>query len=270
MKEIIKGLFLGNIRDSYDLDGLQRYGIVVIASCIRDFAPDARWGSQYIWRNYPLIDDGSDNVLGCLTTFVEDIDSYEALGKPVLVHCAQGVSRSVALVTGYLMVKQKQSFDEVYAFVQTAYPAANIADNFREQLQDLGDELDFDVTLNTQKHRLYRAKHKILVKSAGTCTTSPSKRFLCQKCKQSLFLDLHVLPIKHPNLLIECMQWMDTPNSEGPIMCPRCSSKIGYFNWSGSADNAFDGPVFIITKSKVDEMPLWSKHFGDSFPPTKF
>jgi dual specificity phosphatase 12 len=271
MKEILPGLFLGNLSDTLDIQRLHENKIKVILSSINEHDPPANLKNEFICKNYPLIDDGTDNLLRFVDEFAEDADKYLSEKSNTLLHCAQGVSRSVGLVTGYLMKKQKLDFEECYSFVKRVYHAANIADNFREQLTIYGSLLSWDARLNSQQHRLYRAKHNLCLSIAhGVTDTEPKLRYLCRKCRQCLFLDTHILPLNHSNMIIECMQWMDIQSVEGPIVCSRCHAKIGYYNWSGSADNAFDGPVFIMTKSKIDEMPLTSKHFGDSFPLTRF
>jgi protein-tyrosine phosphatase len=46
-------------------------------------------------------------------------------GGRILIHCSQGVSRSVALAISYLMWKQGRSYDEVFAEVKAARGVAN-------------------------------------------------------------------------------------------------------------------------------------------------
>ena len=258
--------------DAREAQVLRANGIRVILPSLHDFVIQLEPEPEYIRKNYSLVDDGTDNVLRYIDEFSSEVDEFLNHGLRILVHCAQGVSRSVALVTGYLMKKRRMSFQESYSFIQKVYPPANMADNFRDQLIIYGDSLDWDVSLNTQKHRLYRAKKHIEIKSPNLVPyqTNPKERYLCRKCRQSLFLDIHMVPSPNTNYLIECMRWMNVEFSEGPICCPKCQLKIGHYNWSGSEENSFDGPVFIITKSKVDEMPLTSRHFGDSFPLTRF
>lgn len=271
MKEIFSGLFLGNLSDALNVRRLHECEVKAILSSINEYEPSRNLVAEFICKNYPLIDDGSDNVLRFADEFTQDVDAYLSTGSRIFVHCAQGVSRSVALITGYLMKKQKAQFHESYSFVKRVYDAANIADNFREQLTIYGSQLAWDARLNTQDHRIYRAKYNlVLPKECGLTEIEPKSRYLCRKCRQCLFLDTHTLPITNANIVLECMQWMEVNPSEGSLSCPRCHAKIGYYNWSGSVDNSFDGPVFIVTKSKVDEMPLSSKHFGDSFPLTRF
>jgi protein-tyrosine phosphatase len=53
----------------------------------------------------------------------------------VLVHCASGISRSVALVCHYLMRKEYLSFQDSIQFIRSRHPAAEPNSSFVEQLK---------------------------------------------------------------------------------------------------------------------------------------
>jgi dual specificity phosphatase 12 len=238
---------------------------------ILDLDHPAPFSSETLSYHFcPLVDDESDDVLLHIEGACNIIDKCLMSGRNVLVHCAQGVSRSVTIITGYIMKQQCLDFTSAYDQVCSRYPVANMADNFREQLRSYGTLYGWDMNQNTQAHRLFRAKHRL-----KTDTTSPevaSHRFLCRKCRQSLFLDIHCVGSSHENYRIEAMAWMsDQIDSctDGPLMCPRCSTKLGNFNWCGLMGE-YDFPGFLITASKVDRMPLTCSFKGDGSPKTKF
>lgn len=52
-----------------------------------------------------------------------------------MVHCNAGVSRAPAVVTGYLMACEGQSFDAALSLVKSARPAASPNPGFMEQLR---------------------------------------------------------------------------------------------------------------------------------------
>jgi hypothetical protein len=188
----------------------------------------------------------------------------------VLVHCVQGVSRSVAIITGYIMKQRCLDFASAYKIVCEQYPRANMADNFQEQLQSYGTIYAWNMNQNTQAHRLFRAKHRLTVDSCDP--EGASYRFLCRKCRQCLFLDIHCIGSSHENYRLEAMAWMNNQIdacTEGPLLCPGCNSKIGHFNWCGLMGE-FKVPGFLITGSRVDRMPLTCSYKGDGFPKTKF
>lgn len=59
----------------------------------------------------------------------------------ILVHCNLGISRSVALVTSYLMKFQRYSLDDALMLVREARPQGRPNDGFMEQLQKLDAHL---------------------------------------------------------------------------------------------------------------------------------
>ena len=54
---------------------------------------------------------------------------------------------------------------------------------------------------------------------------------------------------------VESRLVLENDAHEGDIICPKCSARIGSFNWSGSqcSCGAWVTPAVQITKSKVDE-----------------
>jgi len=223
---------------------------------------------------YPLLDNELDNVLLYVDDCFRQVSRRLGKGERVLIHCVQGVSRSVALVTAFVMRYNFSSFDQAYATVTSRYSDANIADNFKRQLVEYGSVLMWDMSLNTQAHRLFRLKNGM-----RNPETSPVRaveeaqyRYLCRKCRVCLFLDVHVIPVPCENYRIECMEWMKMQVEscrEGSLNCCGCGAKVGQFNWIGFA-GLYEIPGFVITKSKVDQMPLVSSFAGTAFPKTLF
>lgn len=221
----------------------------------------------------PLLDDETDDVLLYLDEAAEVIQARLDARMNVLVHCVQGVSRSVAIVTGYLMKHGSLSFASAYEMVCSKYPNANIADNFRQQLTDYADKYGWNMSQNTIAHRMYRTRNRISKRFGNDAQMAESNsRYMCRKCRQCLFLDSNCIEIEKDNIRVDCMQWMseqvDACN-DGPLTCPRCNVKIGHFNWCGML-NDYENPAFIITGSKVDKMPMSSSFKGDAFPSSRF
>lgn len=59
------------------------------------------------------------------STELGPMQGARASGGRVLIHCSQGVSRSVALAIAYLMWKRGQPFDEVLTAVKAIRGVAN-------------------------------------------------------------------------------------------------------------------------------------------------
>mmetsp|Transcript_35422 Transcript_35422/g.75432 ORF Transcript_35422/g.75432 Transcript_35422/m.75432 type:complete len:249 (+) Transcript_35422:56-802(+) len=148
-------LWLGNLGASSSKRALDAWtagtstggAVVVAAEGLGDFFP--RWASAFAAQSGPggpirasitlaLVDSESeDRFLGELSRAAEFIDEHRAAGRPVLVHCAQGKHRSVAVVVGYLMLRQSMDLDEAFGHVKERRPIAELTACFRKQLQQL-------------------------------------------------------------------------------------------------------------------------------------
>jgi hypothetical protein len=56
----------------------------------------------------------------------------------VLVHCAQGISRSASILIGYLMSREQLPYDTALAQLQAARPVVQPNPGFALQLQEFG------------------------------------------------------------------------------------------------------------------------------------
>ncbi len=81
------------------------------------------------------LDDTPDApILTALDQVEQILDNELARGRVCLVHCMAGVSRSAALVIGYLMRKERLDFAQALAEVQRARPVASPNGGFRHSL----------------------------------------------------------------------------------------------------------------------------------------
>ena len=228
--------------------------------------------NHFEYAYYPLVDDETDNILLYLEPAITAIIKCIESAGNVLVHCVQGVSRSVAFVTGFVMKRQRIAFTDAYRAVLLAYPEGNMAENFKDQLTAYGALFQWDMNLNTQAHRIYRAKNRFTFSEGQAVDDVPQFRYTCRKCRESLFLDTQCVSDASNNLRIECMRWMEAQvdaGTAGSVLCPRCGTKLGQFNWSGLAGD-YEMPGFMITASKVDRMPLSCSFKGEPFPQTRY
>jgi dual specificity phosphatase 12 len=66
----------------------------------------------------------------------------------VLIHCAAGISRSVALLTSYMMNKYQTSFQNCIDYIKSKRGCANPNDGFKIQLK----KFEIDLGIKNSKH----------------------------------------------------------------------------------------------------------------------
>lgn len=86
------------------------------------------------------------------------IDHANANGGKVLVHCAQGVSRSASFVVGYLMKENKWSYAEANSFLQKRRSVVDTK-KFADQL-DLWEKMGYEFEGTTEAHQQCRRNFK--------------------------------------------------------------------------------------------------------------
>ena len=97
-------------------------------------APAADGGPSLCYKTLWLQDTPGED-LGCVLYDTFDwLESVRAGGGVALVHCSQGVSRSVALCTAYLMWRDAAGYDDTFARVKAARGVANPNMGFACQL----------------------------------------------------------------------------------------------------------------------------------------
>ncbi|KAJ7317778.1 hypothetical protein JRQ81_003940 [Phrynocephalus forsythii] len=160
-----------------------------------------------------------------------------------------GVSRSVAVVTAYLMKANNLSFEEAYAFVQDIKPDAKINEGFEWQLK-LYEKMGCEVDVTSPVYKQYRLQkvtekypeladlpREVFAADPNNIHQTPSHEvvYKCRKCRRQLFRESSILshdeskrpatfarkrfsqPVSHDNggrsnctsYFIEPVQWME-------------------------------------------------------------
>ncbi|XP_069794217.1 dual specificity protein phosphatase 12 isoform X2 [Narcine bancroftii] len=205
-----------------------------------------------------------------------------------------GVSRSAAIVTAFIMKTDNLSFEEAYSKLKTVKPDVRINDEFVKQLK-LYEIMGCTVDLTSADYKQYRLqkvsekfpelqnlpKELFAVDPMSLGKTSEAI-YRCRKCRRCLFRGSsnlsHVpgtgpIAFAHKRLtqslrgdqtkctsyFIEPVQWMKSSLLgvlDGQLLCPKCNSKLGSFNWYGDQCSCgrWVTPAFQIHKSRVDEM----------------
>ncbi|TNV75299.1 hypothetical protein FGO68_gene11216 [Halteria grandinella] len=110
--------------------------------CIYNQYKEPAFPSLYRYKCVRLVDDTASNLKeyfrDCID-FINDVITKQK--KPVLVHCAAGVSRSATIVIAFIMDTYKISLDDAYQYVLKRRPCIDPNDGFMEQLREFEKEL---------------------------------------------------------------------------------------------------------------------------------
>jgi len=139
--EVIPHLFLGNAKNSADLNVLKNCGITYILNVTPNVPNKFEEDSQFKYMKIPISDHLSQNLSRFFPEAIQFIDEGRDHKQGVLVHCLAGISRSVTITVAYLMKTKQLSLNSAYDYVKTCKP--NISPNFNF----MGQLLEFQKSL---------------------------------------------------------------------------------------------------------------------------
>jgi len=178
MREIVPGLFLGNIEASINRDMLLENCINAIVSLT-----DARWALWTSRTRRSGVPEHRHKWVGCVDSSTQDLlvhmsdicDFIDQMASPalqssstlpakyehgfsdkpcgarseaILIHCRMGISRSPTIIIAYLMRKYGAKREDVLAFVQSKQKVKPSA-NFTRQLE-VWEEVGYQVWENEE------------------------------------------------------------------------------------------------------------------------
>ena len=129
MTQILENLYLGGKRDAHGSEYDLIFSVLSTSEVYETFGRVIR------------IDDTTEQeITDIVKNTADQLEVALAEGKKVLVHCHAGVSRSAALVLGYLILKRGMTYIDAYIHVRLK---RNICpnDNFVEQLKKIESTL---------------------------------------------------------------------------------------------------------------------------------
>ncbi|XP_015268388.1 PREDICTED: dual specificity protein phosphatase 12 isoform X1 [Gekko japonicus] len=194
MVPVLPGLYLGcGLADAEEAGR----GVVTALLLVDSEPPAAAEGELEAVLRVPLLDEPLSDLLSHLDACAAFISRARKGGGAVLVRCHAGVSRSVAVVTAYLMKANNLPFEEAYAFVRSLRPEAKMNEGFEWQLklyERMGCEVDVTSPLYKQ-YRLQKVTEKypelrdlprdIFAADPSVARQTPSYEALykCRKCR---------------------------------------------------------------------------------------
>uniref|UniRef100_A0A4X2JZY1 Dual specificity protein phosphatase 12 n=2 Tax=Vombatus ursinus TaxID=29139 RepID=A0A4X2JZY1_VOMUR len=295
--EVRPGLYLGGAA-ARERSQLREAGVTAVLTVDTEDPSGDDEGLQTLFIS--ARDEPDTDLLSQLDRCVAFIGRARAEGAAVLVHCHAGISRSVAVVTAYLMKTEQLPFEDAYGNLQTVKPEAKMNEGFEWQLklyQAMGCEVDtssaiykqFRLQKVTEKYpELQNLPQEVFAVDPTLISQELKNEILykCRKCRRSLFRSSSILdhsegsgpaafahkkmtPLiintgneaKCTSYFIEPVQWMESVLlgvMDGQLLCPKCSAKLGSFNWYGEQCSCgrWTTPAFQIHKNRVDEMKI--------------
>ncbi|XP_067402072.1 dual specificity protein phosphatase 12 [Emydura macquarii macquarii] len=204
MVPVLPGLFVGGAEAGPG--ALQAAGVAALLSVdAEEPGPPPAAGIRTL--HIPARDEPGTDLLSHLDNCAAFLSAARAGGGAALVRCQAGVSRSVAVVTAYVMKINRLRFEEAYATIKAIKPDATMNEGFEQQLklyEAMGCEVDVTSAIYKQ-YRLEKVTKKypelqdlprdvFAVDPANTCQTLNSEvLYKCRKCRRSLFRRTSIL-----------------------------------------------------------------------------
>ena len=113
MSEIDSGLYVGSDIVARDLIKLKENGITHIINCAANVCKNYFF-TDFHYLHFFLKDARTESIECVFYSCIEFIQNAIKSGGKVLVHCMQGVSRSVTVCLAYVIFTHKRTFDQVF------------------------------------------------------------------------------------------------------------------------------------------------------------
>eukprot|EP01114_Cavostelium_apophysatum_P010868 TRINITY_DN2500_c0_g1_i1.p1 TRINITY_DN2500_c0_g1~~TRINITY_DN2500_c0_g1_i1.p1 ORF type:complete len:1342 (-),score=368.34 TRINITY_DN2500_c0_g1_i1:71-4096(-) len=132
-------LFLGSGRDAHTLSELQKHSISRILNVASDI-PSSTF-ENIVYREHLMRDEEDQLLDPHLQEAAVFIQEAKTKGERILVHCAAGKSRSVAVTIFFLMKFEGMSLEQAYSLVRDARKEINVNHGFVRQLMLLETQI---------------------------------------------------------------------------------------------------------------------------------
>lgn len=128
---------IGNMEASKDLKFLQNSGITHIVNCA--YQCSNHFPGKFKYLHLRISDLPSTNIFRFFKEAIQFLEEASRDKKnKILVHCIAGHSRSVTILTGFLMFQDLQGAESVLKMIQEKRKGANPNSGFLKQLEIFG------------------------------------------------------------------------------------------------------------------------------------
>ena len=138
LSEIIPNfLYISSYNATKNLELLEKNKITHIINCAADFCENVyEQENKFTYLSFYLKDHVLENIECIFYECIKFIESVREKGGRVLVHCIQGISRSVSIVMAYIIFTKKLSYDKAFNLVQSKREISSPNFGFSIQLQN--------------------------------------------------------------------------------------------------------------------------------------
>ncbi|NXX48916.1 DUS12 phosphatase, partial [Tricholaema leucomelas] len=204
MVAVLPGLYVGGAESCLSPESLAAAGVVAVLTVDAEEAPMVPGVRAMHVR---ALDEPGADLLSHLDDCAAFIGAARAGGGAALVRCHAGVSRSVAVVTAYLMKTEGLDWEQAYATVRAARPDAEVNLGFQEQLQ-LYEAMGCAVDSSSALYKRYRLQilterypelqdlpREVFADDPTNVCQTPNTEVLyrCRKCRRALFRSSSIL-----------------------------------------------------------------------------
>ena len=138
LSEIIPNfLYISSYNATKNLELLEKNKITHIINCAADFCENVfEHDNKFTYLSFYLKDHVLENIECIFYECIKFIENVREKGGRVLVHCIQGISRSVSIVMAYIIFTKKVSYDKAFNLVQSKREISSPNFGFSIQLQN--------------------------------------------------------------------------------------------------------------------------------------
>ncbi|KAM6177907.1 dual specificity protein phosphatase 19 [Rhynchocyon petersi] len=126
-------LLLGSQDAAHDLDTMKKHKVTHILNVA--CGVENAFIDDFTYKNISMLDLPETNLLSYFPECFQFIEQAKMKDGVILVHCNAGVSRSAAVVIGFLMSSEEMSFTSAFSLVKNARPSICPNTGFMEQLR---------------------------------------------------------------------------------------------------------------------------------------
>jgi dual specificity MAP kinase phosphatase len=139
--ELLQYLVLGCEKDSSNLTVLRKMGVTAVLNVSHN-CPN-HFQTLFEYKTIPVEDSHHVDLLSKLQTAFDFINSIQAKGGRVFVHCHAGISRSATVCIAFIMKHLQMDLTKAYDFVKQKRPCIS------PNLHFMGQLLEFEKTLRS-------------------------------------------------------------------------------------------------------------------------